>query len=162
LQIVLVGQPELRARLDLPQLRQLKQRIGLRCQVPPLKPGQVRDYIRTRLRVAGASDLELFSPRAISRIAEDTGGVPRLINQVSDHCLLSGYAEQVRRIGNELVDDAIDYLEEGEQPRGRNLLRGWRMTPLRWTLLGTSAAAAALAALSTMHPELVSRASQLL
>ena len=64
LQILLVGQPELRTRLDLPELRQLKQRIGLRCRIPPLKPEQVRDYVRTRLRVAGAHDLGLFSQEA--------------------------------------------------------------------------------------------------
>src|SRR5262249_5732273 len=62
LQILLVGQPELRAKLDLPELRQLKQRIGLRCTVPALASEQIRDYVRTRLRVAGARDLGLFSP----------------------------------------------------------------------------------------------------
>src|SRR5882724_4948006 len=86
LQIVLVGQPELRARHDLPDLRQLKQRIGLRCSLPALAPGQVRDYIRTRLRVAGAHDLGLFSPEAVARIARYSGGIPRLMNTVCDHC----------------------------------------------------------------------------
>src|SRR2546426_651133 len=55
LQILLVGQPELKAKLHLPELQQLKQRIGLRCQIPPLTPGEARQYIRTRLRIAGAS-----------------------------------------------------------------------------------------------------------
>src|SRR6266446_2995010 len=91
LQILLVGQPELRDKLDLPQLRQLKQRIGLRCQIPPLTAGQVRDYIFSRLRVAGAQDLALFSPGAIVRIAQYSGGIPRIVNTVCDHCLLFGY-----------------------------------------------------------------------
>src|SRR5882724_51556 len=86
LQIVLVGQPELLARLEMPDLRQLKQRIGLRCSLPALAPGQVRDYIRTRLRVAGAHDLGLFSPEAVARIARYSGGIPRLMNTVCDHC----------------------------------------------------------------------------
>ena len=69
LQIVLAGQPELRAKLDLPEIRQLKQRIGMRCRIPPLTPEQVSAYIRTRLRAAGAQDLGLFSPEAVARIA---------------------------------------------------------------------------------------------
>jgi general secretion pathway protein A len=160
LQIVLSGQPELRAKLDLPQLRQLKQRIGLRCQTPTLSDVQVRDYIRTRLRVAGARDVQIFSPAAITRIALYTGGIPRLINTVCDHCLVFGYAEQVRRIDRDTVEEAIRYLEQAERPRRA----GWgaSMTPLRWTLLGTSAAAALLGAVTTMHhPELLSRALDL-
>src|SRR5213076_1812475 len=63
-QILLVGQPELKARLQLPELQQLKQRIGLRCQIPPLASDEIRDYIRTRLRIAGARDLALFTDAA--------------------------------------------------------------------------------------------------
>jgi general secretion pathway protein A len=117
LQILLVGQPELRDKLDLPQLRQLKQRIGLRSRIPPLKPEQVRDYIRSRLRIAGAHDLGLFSFDAIARIAEYSGGIPRVVNTVCDHCLLFGYADQKRRIDRPIVNQAIEYLEEGTRPR---------------------------------------------
>jgi type II secretory pathway predicted ATPase ExeA len=128
LQILLVGQPELRAKLKLPQLRQLKQRIGLRCTIPPLTAAQVRDYIRTRLRVAGARDLRLFSPRAMVRIARYSRGVPRIVNTVCDHSLTFAYAGRVRLIDRDIVEEAIEYLEEGERPRlmaGR-LLRRWR------------------------------------
>src|SRR5262245_28524842 len=137
LQILLVGQPELRSRLDLPELRQLKQRIGLRCSIPPLTREQVRDYIRTRLRVGGASDPGLFSQDAVARIAEYTGGIPRLVNTICDHCLLFAYADQVRRIGRDIVEEAIRYLEDGEQPKKESArgLQRWRMTPVRWTLL---------------------------
>jgi general secretion pathway protein A len=157
LQILLVGQPELRARLDLPQLRQLKQRIGLRCQTPPLPPEQVPDYIRTRLRIAGAHDLGLFTPEAMARIAGYSGGIPRLVNTVCDHCLLFAYADQVRRIGRDIVEQAIGYLKDGEHPRSmwRGLLPRWRMTPLRWTSLGASAVA--VAGLAT-RPDIVWRA----
>src|SRR5205823_10931347 len=68
LQILLVGQPELRAKLNLPELQQLKQRIGLRCQIPPLAPEEVRQYIRRRLRIAGSHDLGLFSDAAVDRL----------------------------------------------------------------------------------------------
>jgi general secretion pathway protein A len=157
LQILLVGQPEIRARLDLPQLRQLKQRIALRSHIPPLPREQVPDYIRTRLRVAGARDLGLFTREAMARIAQYSGGIPRLVNTVCDHCLLFAYADQVRRIGRDIVEQAIGYLEDGERPRsrGRGLLPRWPMTPLRWTSLAASAVA--VAGLAT-HPGMVWRA----
>src|SRR6185503_18583025 len=69
LQILLVGQPELKAHLNLPTLRQLKQRVGLRYQIPPLTPEEIRAYVRTRLRIAGARDLGLFGEPALDRIA---------------------------------------------------------------------------------------------
>ena len=113
LQIVLVGQPELRAKLDLPQLRQLKQRVGLRCRISPLTTAEAGAYIRTRLRIAGSRDLGVFTDTAVDRIVEYSGGIPRLINIVSDHCLLFGYADQKRRIDRQTVRQAIDYLEGG-------------------------------------------------
>lgn len=163
LQILLVGQPELRAKLDLPELRQLKQRIGLRCRIPPLAPEQIRDYIRTRLRVAGARDLGLFSNEAIARIAKYSGGIPRLVNTVCDHCLVFAYADQVRRVGRDIVEEAIRYLDDGERPRvnKRNILRGWRMTPRRWILLAVSAAAAGLVVLAVNDPDMVRRVADL-
>src|SRR5439155_1530847 len=80
LQIMLVGQPELRAKLASPALRQLQQRIELQCSLAPLSRAQVRDYIQTRLRVAGARDLDLFSGRAQNRIAAYSRGIPRRVH----------------------------------------------------------------------------------
>lgn len=116
LQILLVGQPELKARLHLPELQQLKQRIGLRCTIPPLTLEETLGYIRNRLRVAGARDLGLFTEAAMSRIAHYAGGIPRLVNILCDHCLLFGYADQKRRIDRRTVEQAIEYLEEGTAP----------------------------------------------
>jgi general secretion pathway protein A len=163
LQILLVGQPELWAKLDTPQLRQLTQRIGLRCQIPALTPGQVRDYIVTRLQVAGARDPDVFSPGAIMRIARYSQGIPRLINTLCEHCLVLGYADQVRRIDREIVEEAIQYLEAGRRSRRRRsaFRRRRLMTPLRWSVLGLSAAAAAMAGLTILHPELLARAIEL-
>jgi general secretion pathway protein A len=115
LQIVLAGQPELLDKLGRAELRQLKQRIGLRCHIPPLTHAQTRDYIRTRLRIAGSSDLGLFSDAAITRIVEYSGGIPRLINTLCDHCLLIGYADQIRRIDRKIVEEAVEYFDEGER-----------------------------------------------
>src|SRR5438132_8302546 len=113
LQILLVGQPELRAKLNRPELRQLQQRVELQCSLPPLSHEQVRDYIRTRLRVAGARDGELFSDRAQTRIAAYSRGIPRRVNILCDHCLVIGYADQRRRIEVDVVDQAIEALEGG-------------------------------------------------
>ena len=99
LQIVLVGQPELRARLELPELRQLKQRIGMLCSIPPMTPMATRNYIRTRLRMAGARDARHLHRRgAGADLPQFAGGIPRIVNTVCDHCLLIGYADQTRRI----------------------------------------------------------------
>jgi type II secretory pathway predicted ATPase ExeA len=113
LQIVLVGQPELATRLQLPELRQLRQRIALHCDIPAMTAEQTREYILTRLAVAGAKDAELFSDDAISLITTYTKGIPRIVNMVCDHCLLFGYGEQVRRVDKELAEQAIGYLQDG-------------------------------------------------
>ena len=115
LQILLVGQPELVKKLQLPELRQLRQRIGLRCVIGPLTQDETREYIRTRLHIAGARDLHLFTDDAIRRIAAYAGGIPRVVSLVCDHCLLIGYADQERRIDRKIVDEAIRYLEDGER-----------------------------------------------
>ncbi len=156
LQILLVGQSELKAKLNLPELRQLKQRVGLRCQIPPLSLEETRAYIRTRLRIAGARDLGLFADSAVDRIAAYSGGTPRLINTICDHCLLFGYADQKRRIDRHVVNQAIEYLEEGTrpQPRGREFRGARARLLLRWglaTLAVTFASVAATLALGS-HP----------
>jgi general secretion pathway protein A len=134
LQILLVGQPELRTKLNLPELRQLKQRVALSSTIRPLTPKEVHECIRTRLRIAGSSDLGLFTDRAVERIADYTGGIPRLVNILCDHCLVIGYANQERRIDPNIVDQAIKSLEEGALPRQQRRLIGpkRRMAPLRW------------------------------
>src|SRR2546430_6767423 len=114
-QILLVGQPELRDKLNLPELRQLKQRVGLRCHIAALSPEETRQYIRHRLRIAGATDAGIFSDAAIQKISDYSQGTPRVINIVCDHCLLSGYADSRRRIDANIVQEAVEYLEEGER-----------------------------------------------
>lgn len=135
LQILLIGQPELKEKLQSPRLRQLKQRIGLRCAIPPMTAAETRDYIRTRLRIANAQDLDLFDNDAMARVAEYSGGIPRVVNIVCDHALLIGYADQTRRIGREIVDRAIRYLEEGELPsrQRRPAWRWFRSVAVGWT-----------------------------
>src|SRR4030095_13336280 len=119
-------------------------------------PEQTRDYVRTRLRVAGARDLGLFSDEAITRIAEYSSGIPRLINTLCDHCLLIGYADQIRRIDRKIVEEAVAYVAQGEgRPRkSRRRVCTWRGRSAGW---GGSAAGAVLlgsaAALMVAHRE---------
>lgn len=159
LQIVLAGQPELRVKLQRPELRQLRQRIGLRCAIGPMDPEQVGRYVVSHLRVAGAADLQLFSGAAIRGIAEYSQGVPRVVNMICDHSLLIGYATQVRRIDADIVKRAIAYLEEGAavEVRARRFSRvGWPKVA-RYTgglLAAGGGAAAATVALSTYGRQL--------
>src|SRR5206468_11860983 len=136
LQILLVGQPELKTKLNLPELWQLRQRVGFPCQIPSLTLEETRAYIRTRLRIAGARDLSVFVDGAVDRIVAYSGGIPRLINTVCDHCLLFGYADNKRRIDRTIVTQAIEYLEEGTRPQPKGSeLRGSRMRLLlRWSI----------------------------
>ena len=150
LQILLVGQPELEQRLALPALRQLKQRIALRCRIQPLTPDETAEYIRVRLRIAGARDSALFTPDAVARIRAHAGGIPRIVNALCDHALLIGYADQQRRIDGRIARDAIQYLESGQaadlrpakSPRraGRRRPVGATRVP-RWAVVGGAVAA---------------------
>jgi len=159
LQILLVGQPELRAKLELPDLRQLSQRIGMRCTIPPLTSTGTRNYIRSRLRAGGAKDVGLFTDAALTRIAEYAGGIPRVINTICDHSLLIGYADQTRRIDREIVDEAIQYLEAGRRPRHRRLTRSSRISPSRWARVGILAGViAGVGMLATMQFDMLSQA----
>jgi general secretion pathway protein A len=143
LQIVLVGQPELRDKLNSPELRQLKQRIGLRCHISPLSPEEARLYIRHRLRIAGATDAGIFTDAAVQRIVEYSEGIPRVINIICDHCLLSGFADSKRRIDTGVVREAVEYLEEGERPKWRRN-RDTRLVPTRAAVWAARAGVAAL------------------
>jgi general secretion pathway protein A len=154
LQIVLGGQPELDTRLAVPELRQLRQRIGLHCAIPPLRPEEARDYIRTRLRIAGARDLNLFSDRAVRRITEHAAGIPRVINMVCDHCLLLGYGDQTRLIDLDIAQRAIKYLTQGQVPaqtHRRTRLRLQWQRPLKWALGVVAAGAVAAIAALAVH-----------
>jgi len=134
MQILLVGQPELGAKLALPELGQLQQRVGVRCGIGPLRPREARAYIRSRLRIAGAPDPGLFTERAVRRITAHARGIPRVINMVCGHCLLIGHAERARRIDADLVQRAISCLEEGALPGREARGRGARRVRARWAL----------------------------
>jgi general secretion pathway protein A len=113
IQIVLAGQPELKQRLESPDLRQLRQRIAVRSWIPPLGAADVAGYIRHRLRTAGAPEDVEFDTAAVNRVSAYSGGVPRMINAVCDYALLAGYTLATRRITDACVERAVRQLEEG-------------------------------------------------
>jgi len=107
LQIVLSGQPELEEKLNLPQLRQLRQRIMLRCKTSPLTKEQTRDYVLERLKIGGAapSDQPIFSPATMETIHLYSMGIPRVVNLLCEHSLINAYAEQQRPISPRIVEE---------------------------------------------------------
>ena len=111
LQIVLMGQPELRDRLNHPSLRQLRQRITVRYHLSPLKQFELNQYVQHRLQVSGAHGPPFFTWPALWRIFSYSKGIPRLVNAVCDKCLLAGFVQQTERITFGLVGRAVRELE---------------------------------------------------
>lgn len=111
MQIILVGQPELRNILAKPELRQLRQRISIQCHLNPLDRQEIEEYILHRLQVAGNRDALRFEPEAIDIIYKYSCGIPRLINIICDFLLLSAFAEEQHDIGREMICDIVGDLD---------------------------------------------------
>jgi len=105
LQIVLSGQPELEDKLRLPQLRQLRQRIMLRCKTAAFTKEQTHEYIVERLRIAGADSQPIFSREAVDIVYLYSLGIPRVINLLCEHALVNAYAEQRRPILPKTIEE---------------------------------------------------------
>jgi putative secretion ATPase (PEP-CTERM system associated) len=110
LQIILVGQPELRDSIERPDLLQLRQRIGFRCHLASLSSNE--NYIFYRLKKAGNRDAVSFTPEALALIYQYSGGIPRLINFCCDFILLAAFAEETREISTEMAREVIEGLAE--------------------------------------------------
>jgi len=136
LQIVLLGQPELRAMLAREDLRQLSQRITARFHLTPLDADETAEYLRHRYRIAGGQRFP-FTARALRRIHARSGGVPRLINVIAERSLLAGYARDATTLDERIVDLAAD---EALPARA-----GSRRVPWPW-IVAAGAAVLALAA----------------
>jgi general secretion pathway protein A len=113
-QIMLLGQQELNEKLNSQQLRQLKQRIGVKYNIPPLNAAETRDYIDHRLRVSGYEPRQepLFTPSAIGEIYRYTRGFPRLINIVCDNVLLAAYSEDRNQVSASMVKKVVSGMEK--------------------------------------------------
>ncbi|HPM42514.1 MAG TPA: XrtA-associated ATPase [Candidatus Omnitrophota bacterium] len=110
-QIILVGQPELKAKLESPSLKQLRQRIAVRFHITPLEKDEVAGYIDHRLTVAGSSGQIRFDPDAVDFIYKYTGGIPRIINMVCDKALLAAYVMETRDVRLSMVERSVQELE---------------------------------------------------
>ncbi len=119
LQIILVGQPELRATLSRPELEQLSQRITVSCHLRPLLLEETEEYIKHRLSVAGNADAVAFDEGVIEEIYRYSGGRPRLINVVCDYALLGAFSDQLKSITlkqiSEVTEDLIAERESTEE-----------------------------------------------
>jgi general secretion pathway protein A len=109
LQIILAGQPELRETLNDPDLRQLKQRVALRCVIKELPTVEETErYIISRLLVAGAERTDIFSPGAIDFIFRCSEGIPRNINNLCDNAMLAGFAASEPTIGRSIIEEVAE------------------------------------------------------
>jgi len=133
LQIILVGQPELRSHLERPDLRQLNQRIAVRYHIRPLDRKGTEDYINHRLLVAGSHGGISFSRGGLHRIYRECGGIPRKINLLCDRALLTAYVLATKVIDGRIIRQASAELEGGQLESKRSL--GTRVHP-RWRLIG--------------------------
>jgi len=130
LQIILIGQPELRELLDKPELRQLAQRITGRYHLSPLSTEESAGYVKHRMRVAGAT-AEAFTPTALREIHRLSHGIPRVINVISDRALLGAFTQEEHRVGAKLVRQAAS------EVYGRPIPAPW----LKWVTAGAIGAA---------------------
>lgn len=112
LQVILVGQPELNNKLNLYDLRQLRQRIMVRYHIAPLESVEIKDYINHRLTVAGADINNIqFTDEAIEIISRFSSGTPRLINMICDRSLLAGFVAETNIIGSEIINKCTGELD---------------------------------------------------
>lgn len=107
IQILFLGQPELKKKLAMPSLEQLRQRIAVYYHLTPLNQADTTAYIEHRLKVASRSDRKFFTPEALARVYEFSKGVPRVVNQICDSALLTGYINEAESIDVKLVDEVI-------------------------------------------------------
>jgi general secretion pathway protein A len=105
LQIILTGQPELEEKLKAPQVRQLRQRITLRCRTAPLTLEETFGYIGERLRIAGANCEPIFSKEAIEAVHMYACGIPRVINLLCEHSMINAYVDSLRPVPAHIVEE---------------------------------------------------------
>jgi general secretion pathway protein A len=134
LQIVLMGQPELERKLDQPELRQLKQRVALRCRLDPLPSNEVGEYISARLKAVGYSRKDLFHGSAVEKIAAHSRGIPRIINIICDNALLIAFAASKKIVSASSIDEVARDLRLNQQAAAPEVAppppAGWPKEPV--------------------------------
>jgi type II secretory pathway predicted ATPase ExeA len=137
LQIVLAGQPELELKLAQPELRQLRQRITMRSKTLPLSLEETAGYVQERLRIAGATDDNIFSPEAVQAIHRLARGIPRVTNLLCEHALINSFVEQQKPVREEtVIEVAREFqLEESSPVRRAPASSNGAAAPLVQSLL---------------------------
>jgi general secretion pathway protein A len=125
LQIILVGQLNLKDVLRTPELRQLDQRVSIRYNLKPLNGEETAAYVAHRLTIAGGGSVVSFTPKALQRVHRITGGIPRLINLVCDRALLAAYSERAQRVTPDMVRSGAASLDLAAP---RSSMLGWLRT----------------------------------
>jgi general secretion pathway protein A len=143
IQIVLMGQSELRELLERTELRQLAQRVTARYHLEPLSRAEINEYVRHRLSVAGGEGKVAFTANALDAVHQLTNGIPRLVNSLCDRALLAGFVKGLREINAGMVR-----LSAQEVMGSRNVPRPTR----RWGWVGTAAAVATLLVAALLLP----------
>ena len=123
LQIVLVGQPELELHLKQPQLRQLRQRLTLRAKTYPFTLDETKAYVQQRLRIAGSDGREIFDPAALVALHRSAAGIPRVINLLCEHCLVSAFVDQQNLIGPAVVEAVARDFDVGNEAAASALMQ---------------------------------------
>ena len=107
IQIILLGQPELKKKLALPKLEQLRQRIAVFYHLAPLTEKETKSYVLYRLKIASGTDRQYFTEEALDEVYQFSGGVPRLINSICDSALLNGFIYEKDIIDGELMREVV-------------------------------------------------------
>jgi general secretion pathway protein A len=111
IQIILVGQPELKFKLQQSNLKQFVQRVTVHCHLKGLEKDEVNEYIHHRLEVGGSKQLDIFKKETIERIAEYSRGIPRLINVLCDSALVYGFADELKTIDTDILENVYEELK---------------------------------------------------
>jgi general secretion pathway protein A len=116
LQIVVVGQPELEQKLKQPNLRQLRQRLTLRAKTHALTLEETKAYVAQRLRIAGSNGQTIFDPDALAAIHRYSSGIPRVVNVICEHCLVSAFVDQQKTVTAGVVEAVARDFDLGDAP----------------------------------------------
>ena len=144
LPLILLGQPELADRLNDPNLRQLKQRVALRCSLVPLDVREAAAYVAKRIQLAGGDSLQLFTREAVEAIHYGSGGIPRLINVICDNALVNAMAAGVKPVSQDIVREVCADFDLPVLPQAAGRIRATPAVPSVQGGIATAPAPAAV------------------
>jgi general secretion pathway protein A len=121
--VIIAGQPELVDRLNDNSLRQLKQRVALRCELRPLTLQETAAYLAGRIKAAGGAGAQVFTREAVTKIFESAHGIPRVTSVLADNSLLNAFAQGRRPVNSQMVEEVCADFDLAAIPRGAELLQ---------------------------------------